>query len=122
FKKINDTYGHDTGDQVLRELAGLLRNSFPWTDVLGRYGGEEFIVLLPDTTMEGARVAAERLIAGVQECAFAGPQGQPIRSAVSIGVAQWGGGGETFGELVRRADESLYKAKREGRNRVIIAV
>ncbi|WP_309122312.1 diguanylate cyclase [Paenibacillus sp.] len=121
FKKVNDTFGHEAGDQVLRELGQLMKSGFPRTDVLGRFGGEEFIVLLPDTTIEGARIAADRLIAAVREQPFGQPKGQPLYCTVSIGVAQWKGGDETFPQLIRRADEALYEAKREGRNRVSVA-
>jgi len=121
FKKVNDTYGHEAGDHVLRELGQLMKSGFPRTDVLGRYGGEEFIVLLPDTTIDGARIAADRLIAAVREQPFAYPKGQPLYCTVSIGLAQWRGGDETFLQLTRRADEALYEAKREGRNRVSVA-
>jgi len=121
FKKVNDTYGHEAGDQVLREMGQLMKAGFPRTDVLGRFGGEEFMVLLPDTTIEGARIAADRLIGAVREQPFGNPKGQPLYCTVSIGVAQWKGGDETFLQLIRRADEALYEAKREGRNRVSVA-
>ncbi|HZG57834.1 diguanylate cyclase [Paenibacillus sp.] len=121
FKRVNDTYGHEAGDYVLREIGQLMLDGFPRTDVLGRFGGEEFMVLMPDTTIEGARVAADRLIGAVRERAFVLPKGQTLYCTVSIGVAQWKGGDETFLQLVRRADEALYEAKREGRNRVSVA-
>lgn len=121
FKKVNDSYGHQAGDQVLRELSKLMQASFPRTDVLGRFGGEEFMALLPHSQLEQARVAADRFIAAVREHAFTVPGGLPYECTVSIGIAEWNGKDETFLELLRRADEALYEAKREGRNRIVSA-
>lgn len=121
FKTVNDTYGHEAGDQALRELGTLMRATFPRTDVLCRFGGEEFIVLLPDTAIEGARVAADRFIALVRKHVFGQAAGQPLYCTVSIGVTQWRGENESFMQVVRRADEALYSAKRGGRDQVVVA-
>lgn len=114
FKQINDTYGHAVGDQVLKAIAVILENQLRKTDFVARFGGEEFIVLLPDTAIEGVVTKAEELCASVMAHDFP----EVGRVTVSIGVAQ--GRPQDSDELdaVRRADELLYAAKRNGRNRV----
>ena len=118
FKKINDTHGHQAGDAVLRELAARLRNSLRPYDVLGRYGGEEFLVLLPGTDFIDARAVAERARAAIESQAF-DAAGTAIRVTVSIGVASATGGAETMENFIGRADKALYTAKNAGRNRVM---
>jgi len=120
FKRINDTLGHEAGDAVLRALGGLLRNSIREVDLAARLGGEEFVVLLPETTLAAAREIAERLRKSVE----AQPvewRGKTIEVRISVGVAACP---ESVGEprhLVRVADEALYRSKAEGRNRVTVA-
>jgi diguanylate cyclase (GGDEF)-like protein len=113
FKHINDTYGHKTGDQVLvaaaRAMAGHLRAE----DALGRLGGEEFLVLLPDTGADAAVRFAERMRAEVAAA------DTPVATTVSIGLATWDG--EAPEELLQRADEALYAAKQAGRDRIAAA-
>ncbi len=116
FKKVNDTYGHATGDVVLQEVTRVAGERLRSVDVLGRWGGEEFMVLLPGAAAEeGARVA-ELVRARVAGHAF--PRAGQV--TVSLGVAAFHSG-EPRGELLRRVDEALYRAKREGRNRVALA-
>jgi len=117
FKHANDTYGHVVGDHALREAAARIRGAVRDHDLVGRYGGEEFIVVLPDTTLEIARAVAERI-----RRRFAGG---PLRVGevslpltISLGYTQ-ARAGEDVDALVARADEALYNAKREGRDRVI---
>lgn len=116
FKRVNDTWGHDVGDQVLIGLAGLARSLLRETDHLGRWGGEEFVLLAGDTGPEDAAVVAERLRREIAAASFP-PAGQVT---VSIGVAS-GQPGEPRRMLVKRADAALYQAKHEGRNRVMQA-
>jgi diguanylate cyclase (GGDEF)-like protein len=116
FKRVNDTYGHRVGDEVLVEAADRLRQSCRLTDLPARWGGEEFVVVLPDTRRTEARAMAERL----RELLAAEPvptaEG-PVSITASLGVAQLGAGEGQTG-LLERADEALYRAKRAGRNRV----
>lgn len=119
FKAVNDTYGHQAGDQVLRGLAGWIRECMRATDHFGRYGGEEFVVLLPQTALAGAALSAERLRAGIEQFRFPSPA-PDIRLTASFGVAQYQAG-EDADRLIRRADSALLEAKKAGRNRVALA-
>ncbi|MGE5624099.1 MAG: two-component regulator propeller domain-containing protein [Bacillota bacterium] len=120
FKAINDTYGHDTGDRALRLLAAACRESLRHLDVIGRYGGEEFVVLLPETPAALAFETAERLRKRIEELSIPA-RGQDIRLTVSIGVATADASIESVAALVNQADRALYEAKRSGRNRVTAA-
>jgi diguanylate cyclase (GGDEF)-like protein len=116
FKRINDIHGHPVGDQVLRSLADMLRARLRAGDVVARFGGEEFAVLLPDANAANARLVAQSLVQGI-----AG-HSDPVWGVVtvSIGVASCDGGPITAEEMLRQADEALYRAKAEGRNRVVV--
>src|SRR6185436_12378138 len=120
FKKINDTYGHDVGDDVLREFANRVSHNVRGIDLACRYGGEEFVVVMPDTDMTFAYMVAERLRQSVADIPFkiAVPPGQ-ITVTISIGVTASEGSADTAEALLRRADQALYRAKRDGRNRVV---
>ncbi|SNR91269.1 diguanylate cyclase (GGDEF) domain-containing protein [Humidesulfovibrio mexicanus] len=119
FKRINDTHGHQTGDAVLRGVAGLLAESLRGTDFPARYGGEEFAVILPHTSREQALLLAERIRQRVSQREFG--QGETlVRLTVSAGVSALGSG-EGGPELVSLADQALYLAKDGGRNRVVVA-
>ena len=118
FKKINDTFGHLAGDFVLKELAQLVKNRLRPDDVLGRYGGEEFAVVLPETDLEGGRVIAEELRTLIEAHAFLFEQ-ERIQVTCSLGVAIVDEDSDVLGFL-KAADERLYAAKRGGRNRVMI--
>lgn len=115
FKTINDTQGHPGGDRVLRLMADTIRSHVRETDIAGRYGGEEFLIILPETDISAARKAAEKLRTAI---ALLQPfsDGKP-GVTVSAGIAEWIQG-EVSGDLVRRADDLLYAAKRNGKNRV----
>lgn len=118
FKKFNDTWGHQTGDMVLREVARIVRDNARDTDIAARYGGEEFAVILPETDPDGAMFLAERLRQRIEDAAFEGPKG-PLKVTISVGVCslpyiQF----ETVPEMIKLADEALYACKRNGRNRV----
>ena len=114
FKRINDTAGHSVGDRVLREVAKLLKNSLRTTDIGGRYGGEEFLVVLPDTTKTDAINIGERIRETISRAKI---QGLEWPVTVSIGVAHWMG--HTAHGLLATADMNLYRAKEGGRNRVV---
>jgi diguanylate cyclase (GGDEF)-like protein len=145
FKKVNDTYGHDVGDEVLRLLSATCRSALRAVDVIGRLGGEEFALTLPDTSLEGARLVADRLRQRIAELEVKTKKG-PLTFTVSIGIAGYPGhlapsgtsggaasGGASSGapgasdtaddvaSLLKTADEALYVAKGSGRNRVVIA-
>lgn len=117
FKRINDEFGHQAGDDALCALVGTLRALLRDGDVLSRIGGEEFVVLLPDTDEAGAIAIAERLRDGVRHCGFS-VSGWPVPLRVSIGVGMLGDGVEDLATLMRVADRALYAAKRGGRDRV----
>ncbi|MGA2782421.1 MAG: diguanylate cyclase [Smithella sp.] len=116
FKSINDTYGHQTGDQVLRTLAAIIRSMLRKTDFCGRYGGEEFLIVLTQTDLQAANVFAER----IRECienSFFPDLGPYSRITVSLGLAEHRIQGN-IEKTISRADDALYKAKKRGRNRV----
>jgi len=118
FKRINDTHGHLAGDQVLRAMAARCKAELRTVDVLGRYGGEELVVLLPETDMTGAVEAAERLRAAIASEPIV-VDGSAISVTASFGVASWSADQDTrLEDVLDRADRALYEAKRSGRNRV----
>jgi diguanylate cyclase (GGDEF)-like protein len=121
FKKINDTYGHDVGDLVLKTFADVLRGIVRQSDICARFGGEEFVILLPNTDMEGAKVLAERIRTAVSK--------NPVEYGsivvvftVSIGASQYRKGMQNIDELIKEADIALYRAKEGGRNRVEVFI
>ena len=119
FKKVNDTHGHDAGDAVLRAAARVMVENLRRTDVVGRWGGEEFIVLLPETELAGGRTALEKVRARLS--AQPVPWGEAaLAVTVSVGVTAFAKG-ERVEDVVARADEALYEAKRAGKNRVVAA-
>ncbi len=121
FKMLNDTYGHQQGDRVLRELARIFREATRESDMLTRYGGEEFAILLPSTGLEGGKVTAERIRQAVECCAFAYPGNPSLHTTVSVGVAHYQGEGiEDPKEFIERADRALYQAKAQGRNGTVV--
>ncbi|MBI3762768.1 MAG: diguanylate cyclase [Chloroflexi bacterium] len=120
FKRINDTYGHAAGDQVLRAVAALCRESLREVDVVGRYGGEEFALILPESDVVNAQIAAERLCQQVAQQAFATDRG-PLSVTVSLGVASLDDSCVSLDGLLERADRALYAAKQAGRNQVCVA-
>jgi two-component system cell cycle response regulator len=119
FKAVNDTHGHDIGDAVLREFALRLRRNIRGVDLACRYGGEEFVVLMPDTDYRQAQGVAERVRTAVAERSFEVGATRPLTITVSLGVALNEHELDTPEMLLKRADVALYRAKREGRNRVV---
>ena len=116
FKQINDTYGHMVGDRVLKHLAGILRRNLRSSDMVGRFGGEEFVVVMKDTDLETAHRVMDRIRREVELANI-----EPVGSiSVSIGVAELGKE-EGSENLIIKADERLYRAKMEGKNRVVSA-
>lgn len=116
FKVVNDTHGHIVGDYVLRKFAGLILALKRKTDVAGRHGGEEFVMLMPETDIEGGKVLAQRLCKKAAEEEYHCSKGRAFAVTCSIGVAQYQESDEHVDGLLRRSDEALYKAKRAGRN------
>lgn len=120
FKKINDGYGHDVGDEVLREFAVRLASNVRAIDLPCRYGGEEFVVVMPDTRLEDAHRIAERIRLHVAGSPFRVKQGEELLTVtISVGVAATLGPNERPETLLKRADEGVYEAKASGRNKVV---
>lgn len=120
FKRINDTYGHLTGDTVLQSFSKIMREELRNSDILTRYGGEEFAAILPDTPLEDALRAAERIRSRCEQSWVTAKNNEPVSFTVSIGVGELNRG-ETFSETLQRVDNSLYDAKKSGRNKVVQA-
>ncbi|HMV41276.1 MAG TPA: diguanylate cyclase [Leptospiraceae bacterium] len=119
FKKVNDTYGHDVGDQVLKQVAEILSKSIRNMDIVGRYGGEEFLVFLPKTNIQEAIELAEKIRVSIQEQKILLSENQILQITASIGVASRVEKEMEIDQLVKSADTMLYKAKESGRNRVV---
>lgn len=119
FKKINDSYGHDVGDQVIAHFAQECKTYFRSNDVVCRYGGEEFIILLPMTTEERVIKVAERIRELVSEDEIIIPDGRMVKYTISIGIATFKLSDEKLDEIIKRADNALYIAKEQGRNQII---
>ena len=122
FKAVNDTYGHDAGDDVLREFASRVRSTVRGADLACRFGGEEFVVVMPDTPPETAAAVAERLRYAVESQPFTIRQsGAMLNVTASLGISSTVWGAESVEQLLRQADRALYEAKHGGRNRVVAA-
>jgi diguanylate cyclase (GGDEF)-like protein len=118
FKRINHRYGHSRGDQILKELSFLLKKNIRKVDILSRYGGEEFIIILPHINLEGGLIVAEKLRRKVEEYRF-GPSRDACRVTISIGVGSFNDRASLDRDsIIQALDKQLYKAKRAGRNRV----
>jgi two-component system cell cycle response regulator len=120
FKSINDNYGHDAGDDVLREFAVRVRKSIRGIDLACRYGGEEFVIVMPETDLHVAGMVAERLRRSIAGEPFAVHKGtKRIEVTISIGLTTLEQKGEAVADVLKRADTALYRAKHDGRNRVV---
>jgi two-component system cell cycle response regulator len=120
FKSINDTFGHDAGDDVLREFADRLKKSIRGIDLACRYGGEEFVVVMPDTDLGVATLVAERIRRRIAGERFPVEKGaRALEVTISVGIAARMGPQDNAPQMLKRADEALYRAKRDGRNRVV---
>ena len=120
FKPVNDTYGHLAGDEVIRHTAEVTRNNIRQSDSAGRYGGEEFGIILPETDAENARVICERIREAIENSTVSTTAGD-IRYTVSMGIAQLTETPENYMQWMQKADEALYKAKESGRNKVVVS-
>lgn len=122
FKSVNDTYGHDAGDLVLRQLADIIVQASRSSELASRFGGEEFVILMPETDPTAALGAANRMREIVEAASFKiGDNMEPLKRTVSIGVANLHPDGDSAEGLIKRADEALYEAKNGGRNRVKVS-
>lgn len=119
FKNVNDTYGHAVGDLVLQALADCCRRALRESDIVARFGGEEFVILLPEASIENAHRVAERLRIKISKLVVKGEQGQDVQFTVSIGLVS-STVSDNIAEMLKMADEALYVAKENGRNRVIV--
>ncbi len=120
FKSVNDTHGHHAGDDVLREFALRIKRSIRGIDLACRYGGEEFVIVMPETDLAVAAMVAERLRRRIAADAFAIEQGaRSIPVTISVGIAALRAKDDSAAALLKRADDALYRAKRDGRNRVV---
>ncbi len=120
FKKVNDDYGHTTGDEVLRSVAARLREQIRHPDTIGRYGGEEFLIVLPNSELKAATEQASRLCERIRTLQVEAND-QLLSVTVSIGVAQFKIGEENWEQLLNRADTALYQAKNNGRDQWAVA-
>ena len=120
FKSVNDTHGHDAGDDVLREFSMRIRKAIRNIDLACRYGGEEFVIVMPETDMAVASMVAERIRRRIATEPFPIQQGaKNLEVTISIGIAAIGAPGDNAAAILKRADTALYRAKRDGRNRVV---
>lgn len=119
FKKVNDTYGHKAGDDVIKFLARTLRNNTRKVDIVARYGGEEFVILMPDTTKDGAYSVAEKIREIIRNALVITDEHQ-IKITSSFGISSFPDTAQSFDDLIKTADEALYFSKQNGRNRVTI--
>jgi two-component system, sensor histidine kinase LadS len=119
FKKVNDTYGHSAGDDILRALGLTIRDFIRKTDTACRYGGEEFVLIMPGTDMEKALMVAERIRRAMSEKSYRPEGNQPLSVTISLGLARLRPD-ETVYSLMDRADKGLYRAKNEGKNRTVV--
>jgi len=118
FKNINDTYGHHIGDEVIITLADTLKKYSRQSDIVCRFGGEEFLILLPETDLEGSYVIAEKIRSSVAKIAFSVANEETLSFTISAGVSEFTKEQTNLEECINNADEALYEAKESGRNRV----
>jgi diguanylate cyclase (GGDEF)-like protein len=121
FKNYNDHNGHLLGSETLKNIGMIMKSKFRTTDLLAKYGGDEFVIILPQTDKVGAYLAAERLRESVEKHVFFGAETQPLKKlTISIGLAAYPEHGQNEEEILNRTDKALYFAKESGRNRTII--
>ncbi len=119
FKKVNDVHGHNAGDYILKECSQLAKGLVRKNDVLGRFGGEEFVIVLPDTEVKAAFELAERIRQKLAKYVF-NFEGKALKQTISIGISQYESGMESTKELLEKADKKLYESKKTGRNRTTV--
>jgi diguanylate cyclase (GGDEF)-like protein len=121
FKNINDTYGHDVGDDVIVNIANILLQHTRKSDIVVRFGGEEFVILLPNTNIDGAAKIAEKIRVNIENQTIKLDENSTIKTTVSIGVSQCSNSNNlNIENLIKRTDVALYEAKRSGKNKVVI--
>jgi diguanylate cyclase (GGDEF)-like protein len=121
FKKFNDNYGHQIGDEVIKLVSQVIKRAIrTGVDVPGRYGGEEMVLLLPETNLEGGLVVAERIRKNVENMPLPGPKGETLKVTISIGLAEFPSAGDSAVVLFEHADQAMYISKQQGRNRTTI--
>ena len=120
FKKCNDNFGHLVGDVVLKEVAGILKQNVREIDLVGRFGGEEFCILLPEANKADAYVVAERIRKAVEGYTIKAYD-ETLSITISMGISSFPEGSRGLDELIENADTALYEAKRQGRNRICVA-
>lgn len=120
FKKINDTYGHTSGDEALRSASACLRDQIRHPDMIGRYGGEEFLIVLPNSESRAAAEQASRLVQKIRDLKVE-THDHVFFVTISVGIAQFRIGEENWEQFLHRADEALYKAKEQGRDQWVVA-
>ncbi len=118
FKNINDTYGHKAGDTTLKETARLLQEKSRKEDIVCRFGGEEFLIVMQETTQKRALERADEIRKAVEGHSFSFNAGQTKKITISLGISAFPENGQSIEDLILRADQALYKAKKQGRNRV----
>jgi len=116
FKKINDEFGHSEGDAIIKKIANVLREHFRSSDILARFGGDEFVAILPETPLTGSLVVAERLVEKVRSIQHRTESGQNISISISIGISCYPHHGNSVKDLIENADKALYETKAKGRN------
>jgi diguanylate cyclase (GGDEF)-like protein len=121
FKTVNDRFGHLAGSQTLTEVGRLLRLTVREIDMVARYGGDEFVIILPQTDPAGAMIIADRIREAIQEATFLTGMGLAVRLTASLGVASFPDQGRTRDELIHKADAAMYKVKESGKNGVLTA-
>lgn len=121
FKEINDTWGHDMGDRALQAVSATLQTILRKADIVGRHGGDEFLLIAPETSDKGAEGLADKLLAAVRETGLSAPDGKPVKMTMSIGVACLDLGRDNIDSFVKRTDDAMYASKQAGRNRVTTA-
>jgi diguanylate cyclase (GGDEF)-like protein len=121
FKSINDRFGHSGGDDVLRAVGETLHRTVRFIDYVGRYGGEEFLVIAPSTSIADAVILAERLRKSVEGMSVPFGDNASASLTISLGIAEYPGSAKSLAELIEAADVAMYHSKREGRNRATVA-
>jgi diguanylate cyclase (GGDEF)-like protein len=121
FKMINDQFGHQNGDMILKNVGGLMKDSIRSSDILARYGGEEFAIILPKTISLEAYKIAEKLRISIENKEFVSPDGIKLKITISIGISEFFKHADNKRDLIAAADRALYLAKKEGKNCTFVA-